>query len=222
MSSASVLSEHHLSELQTRNKTMSPLYRTAIACGLTVMLAGVAQAEDWKVAKDEDGIKVSLSDIPGSDYKAYRGVATINASVGKLRALQEDVTGACAWIHECKLQKVLKHEGDKTWTYSQFNTPWPVTPRDSVLLITTQEGADGSVTRNLEGQPKYLPEEKGFVRVAEVKGFWKMVPKGPNQTEVTYQAHTEPGGSVPSMIANKFVVDAPFNTLKALRERAAQ
>ncbi|MCF5636245.1 hypothetical protein GIV52_17455 [Pseudomonas syringae] len=201
---------------------MSSLYRMAVACGLTVVLAGVAQAQDWKVAKDEDGIKVSLSDVPGSDYKAYRGVAVINASVGKLRALQEDVAGACAWIHECKLQKVLKHEGDKTWTYSQFNTPWPVTPRDSVLLITTQEGADGSITRNLEGQPKYLPEEKGLVRVAEVKGFWKMVPKGPNQTEVTYQVHTEPGGSVPSMLANKFVVDAPFNTLKALRERAAQ
>ncbi|MCF5585387.1 hypothetical protein GIV65_21330 [Pseudomonas syringae] len=201
---------------------MSSLYRMAVACGLTVVLAGGAQAQDWKVAKDEDGIKVSLSDVPGSDYKAYRGVAVINASVGKLRALQEDVAGACAWIHECKLQKVLKHEGDKTWTYSQFNTPWPVTPRDSVLLITTQEGADGSITRNLEGQPKYLPEEKGFVRVAEVKGFWKMVPKGPNQTEVTYQVHTEPGGSVPSMLANKFVVDAPFNTLKALRERAAQ
>ncbi|KFE46757.1 START domain-containing protein [Pseudomonas congelans] len=201
---------------------MGPLYRMAVACGFTVMLAGTAQAEVWKEAKNQDGIKVSLSDIPGSDYKAYQGIALINASVSKLRALQEDVAGACAWIHECKLQKVLKHEGNKTWTYSQFNTPWPVTPRDSVLLITTQEGADGSVTRNLEEQPSYIPEEKGYVRVTEVKGFWKMVPKGPNQTEVTYQVHTEPGGSVPSMLANKFVVDAPFNTLKALRERAAQ
>ncbi|RMN47128.1 START domain-containing protein [Pseudomonas syringae] len=201
---------------------MSSLYRMVVACGLTVMVVGAVQAEDWKVARNEDGIKVSLSEVPGSDYKAYQGIAVINASVSKLRALQEDVAGACAWIHECKLQKVLKHEGDKTWTYSQFNTPWPVTPRDSVLLITTLEGADGSITRNLEEQPRYIPEEKGFVRVSEVKGFWKMVPKGPNQTEVTYQVHTEPGGSVPSMIANKFVVDAPFNTLKALRERAAQ
>ena len=36
----------------------------------------------------------------------------------------------------------------------------------------------------------------------------------------TYQVHTEPGGSIPSMVANKFVVDAPFNTLKALKARA--
>ena len=201
---------------------MGPLYRMAVACGLTVMLVGAVQAEDWQVAKDEDGIEVSLSDVPGSKNKAYRGVAIINASVSKLRALQEDVAGACAWIHECQSQKVPKHEGNKAWTYTRFNTPWPVTPRDSVLLITTQEGADGSLTRNIQEQPDYIPEEKGYVRVAEVEGFWKLVPKGPNQTEVTYQVHTEPGGSVPSMLANKFVVDAPFNTLKALRERAAQ
>lgn len=199
---------------------MGSLYRIAFGVGMTVLVAAAAQAEEWKVAKNEDGIKVSLSEIAGSQYKAYQGVTTIKASVAKLRALQEDVAGACSWVHECKSQKVLKHEGDKTWTYTQFNTPWPVTPRDSVLEITTVEGADGSLTRKLEGQPKYIPEEKGFVRVAQVDGFWKLVPKGANETEVTYQVHTEPGGSVPSWLANKFVVDAPFNTLKALTERA--
>lgn len=199
---------------------MSSLYRIAFGLGLTVWVAASAQAEEWKVAKNEEGIKVSLSEVPGSQYKAYRGVTTIKAGIGKLRALQEDVVAACAWIHECKLQKILKHDGDKTWTYSQFNTPWPVTPRDSVLKVTTVEGTDGSVTRKLEADPKYIPEEKGFVRVAQVDGFWKFVPKGDNLTEVTYQVHTEPGGSVPSWLANKFVVDAPFNTLKALKDRA--
>ena len=198
---------------------MGSLHRVALACGLSVLLTGVAHAEDWKVAKNEDGIKVSLSEVPGSDYKAYQGVTLIKAPIAKLRALQEDVAGACAWIHECKTQKLLKQDGDKSWTYTQFNTPWPVTPRDSILLVTTTEGADGSVTRTLKGEPKYQPETKGFVRVAQVDGFWKMVPKG-DQTEVTYQVHTEPGGSVPAMVANKFVVDAPFNTLKALKARA--
>ncbi|MNP37307.1 START domain protein [compost metagenome] len=143
----------------------------------------------------------------------------IKAPLAKVRALQEDVVGACAWIHECKSQKLLKTEGNQSWTYTQFNTPWPVTPRDSILHVTTTEEADGSLTRKLEGVPKYLPEEKGFVRVAKVQGFWKLQPKD-GGTEVTYQVHTEPGGSVPSMVANKFVVDAPFNTLKALKAKA--
>ncbi len=199
---------------------MGSLHRVAMVCGLSVLMVGAAHAEDWKVAKNEDGIKVSLSEVPGSQYKAYQGVTTIKAPMAKVLGLQEDVASACAWIHECQSQKLLKHEGDQSWTYTQFNTPWPVTPRDSVLLVTTVKGDDGSLTRNLKGLPTYIPEEKGFVRVAQVEGFWKMVPKGDNVTEVTYQVHTEPGGSVPSWLANKFVVDAPFNTLKALKERA--
>ena len=199
---------------------MGSLHRVAMVCGLSVLMVGAAHAEEWKVAKNEDGIKVSLSEVPGSQYKAYQGVTTIKAPMAKVLGLQEDAVAACAWIHECKLQKLLKHEGDQSWTYTQFNTPWPVTPRDSVLLVTTVKGGDGSLTRSLKGVPTYVPEEKGFVRVAQVEGFWKMVPKGDNLTEVTYQVHTEPGGSVPSWLANKFVVDAPFNTLKALKERA--
>jgi hypothetical protein len=199
---------------------MGALHRMALGLSVAMAVACAAHADDWQVAKEEAGIKVSLSEVAGSKYKAYRGETTIKADISKLRSLQEDVAGACAWIHECKLQKILKHDGDKVWTYSQFNTPWPVTPRDSVLQVTTVTGADGSVTRNLEGQPKYIPEEPGFVRVSQVEGFWKFVPKGPGVTEVTYQVHTEPGGSVPSWLANKFVVDAPFNTLKALKDRA--
>ena len=122
---------------------MGSLHRVAIACGLSVLMAGAAHAEDWKVAKDEGGIKVSLSEMPGSAYKAYQGVTTIKAPIAKISAMQEDVSGACTWIYECKTQKLLKHEGDKSWTYTQFSTPWPVTPRDSVLLVTTLNGQIG-------------------------------------------------------------------------------
>jgi len=84
---------------------MGSLYRIAFGIGMTVWVASAAQAESWTVAKNEDGIKVSLSDVSGSQYKAYQGVTTIKASVAKLRSLQEDVAGACAWVHECKTQK---------------------------------------------------------------------------------------------------------------------
>ncbi|BBP75666.1 MULTISPECIES: START domain-containing protein [Pseudomonas] len=199
---------------------MGSLHRMAVVCGLTVLLTGTACAETWETAKDENGIKVSLSEVAGSKYKAYQGVTTIKASVAKIRALQEDVAGACSWIHECKSQKLVDKKGDESWTYTQFKAPFPVTDRDSYLHITTTQAADGTLTRKLEGVPTYKPEEKGYVRVAQVAGFWKLVPKGDNLTEVTYQVHTEPGGSVPSWLANKFVVDAPYNTLQALKEHA--
>lgn len=198
---------------------MSGLKRTVLAGCCAWLALGSAQAEEWRLVKDEAGVKVYLSEVAGSKYQAYRGVALIKADMDSLLALQEDVSGSCAWIHECKEQKLLKREGDKSWTYSRFNTPWPVTPRDSVLEVTTERGSDGSVKRVLHGVADYVPEEKGYVRVSKVEGHWTMTPKAGGEVEVVYEVHTEPGGSVPSWLANSFVVDAPFNTLDALRKR---
>jgi len=199
---------------------MRLLHQLALVCGFTAVLPTIVHADDWKLEKEEAGISIYLSPVAGSKYKAYRGVTTVKADIATIRALQEDVSGSCAWIFECKEQKLLKQEGDQAWTHTYFTPPWPVTARDSILHITTTQGADGSLTRTLEGVADYLPEEKGYVRVAKVEGLWKLTPKGPGETEITYQVQTEPGGSVPSWLANSFVVDAPFNTLKGLRERA--
>lgn len=190
---------------------------TLALCGL---IATGVQAQDWQLAKDEAGIKVYLSSVPGSQYKAYRAVTTVNADLQKLLSLQADVKGSCAWIFECQEQSMLKAAGAESWLYSRFSAPWPVTARDSVLLITTSVAADGTVTRLLKALPEYLPKEKDFVRVSRVDGFWTLQPKAAGAVEVVYQAHMEPGGSVPSWLANSFVVDAPFNTLQAFRQAA--
>ena len=88
---------------------MIALSRIAAVCGLSLLASGLAHAEDWKLAKDENGIKIYLSEVQGSKYKAYRGVTTINADVATLRTLQEDVKGSCQWIHACAEQSLLKH-----------------------------------------------------------------------------------------------------------------
>lgn len=199
---------------------MGLLSRVAGVCAVSLLASAAAHAEEWKLAKDEDGIKVFLSEVPGSQYKAYRGVTTIKSDMATLRALQEDVSGSCTWIFQCSEQKLIKSEGAQSWTYSRFSPPWPVTARDSIIRVTTSEEADGTVLRKLEGLPTYQPEEKGYVRVTKVDGFWKMTPKAAGEVEVTYQVTTEPGGSVPSWLANSFVVDAPFKTLQGMKERA--
>ncbi|MEO4049254.1 START domain-containing protein [Pseudomonas sp. CAU 1711] len=192
----------------------------AVALFAGALLLGMqAQAEDWQLVKDEDGIKVYLSEVPGSKYKAYRGETSIASDMRTLRALQEDVQGSCAWIYACAGQRLLKHEGVESWVYTRFAMPWPVQARDAVVHLVTEEGADGSLTRRMVGQPDYLPGVKEHVRVTSLKGLWRFVPQG-ERVEVVYQVHSEPGGSVPSWLANSFVVDAPFNTLKALRALA--
>lgn len=196
--------------------------RPRLLLGLSLSLfATAAQAQEWKLVKEEEGIRVYLADVPGSAYKAYRGETLIQADIARIRALQEDVEGSCGWIHQCKEQQLLRREGDKAWTHTRFSMPWPVTSRDSLIEVTTEEEGD-SLVRRLKGVPDLRPEEKGYVRVASVAGYWRLQPLEAGQVKVTYQLHNEPGGSVPSWLANNFVVDAPFNTLKGLRSLAEQ
>ncbi|SDH81377.1 START domain-containing protein [Pseudomonas panipatensis] len=196
---------------------MRGMLRMTLLTAAVMGVCGTALAEDWQLAKDEDGIKVYLSSVPGSKYKAYRGVVDIKADVATLQALQEDVKGSCKWLHACAEMRLLKSENGSTWTYSKINMPWPVTGRDVVIHVTSEKTADGGLIRHMKAEPTFIPEEKGEVRVPELVGEWRLVPKGAGVTEVTYQVQTEPGGSIPSWLANSFVVDAPLNTLKGLR-----
>jgi hypothetical protein len=199
---------------------MRTIFKTTVLTSMLVAASVMAQADEWKVAKDEDGIKVYTRSVEGSKYKAYRGIVTIKATPDRIEQLQEDTVNSCKWLYRCQQLKVLKHEGQNTWTYMRIEMPWPVTARDVVLQITTQQADNGGFIRYLKGQPTYTSAVDGYVRVSSFEGKWQVLPKAAGIVEVTYEAQSEPGGSIPSWLANSFVVDAPFNTLQGLRKAA--
>ncbi|MGC3048221.1 hypothetical protein ACPTGU_30260, partial [Pseudomonas aeruginosa] len=53
---------------------MRGILRMTVLAAAVFGVAGYALAEDWKLAKDEDGVKVYLCCVQGSKYKANRGV----------------------------------------------------------------------------------------------------------------------------------------------------
>jgi hypothetical protein len=189
--------------------------------GLCALLLSVccasAMAEDWKLAKDEDGIKVYLNSAPDSQYQSFRGVTRIKADVPTLSRLQENLTIACKWLYACADMRVLKLDGDSTFVYLTTDLPWPANPRDMVLQVQTEATSDGSVIRHLSAVNGMEPPVPGMIRVEQLQGLWQMVPKGERETEVTYQLQAEPAGDIPSWLANRFVIDAPMVTLKTLR-----
>lgn len=107
-----------------------------VASIICLAASAACAADSWQLVKHESGTKVYLQAVPGSPYKAYRGVTLINVDMQTLRRLMDNPTEACAWIHECAEQRLLKQETGQAWTYTRFNAPWPVRPRDSIVHIT--------------------------------------------------------------------------------------
>lgn len=189
-------------------------------CGalLLALLPPFTQADQpWHLAANQDNIRVYLRDIPDSNYQSFRGVALIKADLRTLSDLQENLRVACKWLYACADMRLLNLEGENTWVYLTTALPWPAATRDMVLKVQTERLDDGTLLRHLTAVPGMVPREPGQVRVTQLQGLWKMVPKGERETEVTYELQAEPAGDIPAWLANKFVIDAPLITLKTLR-----
>lgn len=184
---------------------------------LVLLLCGSAQAEGWRLARDEDGIQVYLDEVPNSKYQRFRGVALIKADVRTLSDLQENLRVACKWLYGCATMRLLEVEGDSTWVYLTTDLPWPASPRDMVIRVRTERSEDGGLVRHLSAVTGKVERVAGLIRVTRLKGLWTLVPKGEQLTEVTYQLQAEPAGDIPSWLANQFVIDAPMVSLRTLR-----
>ncbi|KDN98305.1 START domain-containing protein [Pseudomonas donghuensis] len=191
--------------------------RRLVLCLLLTLSTWAGAAERWHLAQDEDGIKVYLSEVPGSQYQQFRGVALIKASVRTLSDLQENLRVACKWLYGCADMRLLKVEGDRTWVYLTTALPWPASTRDMVILVHSERRDDGSLVRHLKAVPGMVKHVPGQIRVRQLKGLWTLVPKGEHLTEVTYELQADPAGDIPSWLANQFVLDAPTITLRTLR-----
>jgi len=195
-------------------KTLFSVIALATAC---LSVTAMAAPDEWKLAREEDGIKVFLSKVSGSRYQRFRGEVEIKADVATLSDLQENLRVACKWLYACADMRLLKNDGDDTWVYMTTDLPWPAAPRDMVLHVHTERSDDGSLIRHLDAAPDYAPTGPGLIRVRQLSGTWKMQPLSDTRTEVTYQLQAEPAGDIPSWLANQFVVDAPMVSLKTLR-----
>lgn len=178
---------------------------------------GSAEEAGWRLAAEEAGIRVYLGTVPGSKYQRFRGVTEMQANVSTLSDLQENLRVACKWLYACQSMRLLKNDGDDTWVYLTTDLPWPAKSRDMVLHVHTERTADGSLVRHLEAVPGWVPESAERIRVQQLQGEWAMRPLGAGRTEVTYQLQADPAGEIPAWLANRFVIDAPLQTLQILR-----
>ena len=189
-----------------------------------VLTSGVLQAEPWQLARQSDGITVHLRPVPPSALKEFRGTMRMKTTVTALVALMIDTGSYTSWMHNC-IEARLTSEQD--WkhrtTYIVNSAPWPVKNRD--LVVTSQLSQDPvsrTVTIRLLSTPMALGPHADRVRVARFSGSWTFRPAGEGIVDVTYRVFADPGGSLPTGLANAVVVDVPYNTLRQMARKVSE
>lgn len=171
---------------------------------------------DWKLEKQSQGVTAYTREVAGSDFREFKVETTVNATVDALVAMQRDVKNHPKWIDSVKTAELIKEDDDNYYTHTVADAPWPVKNRDSAVRNAISRNDDSSVTIAFNSDNSLAPTKKGCERVGGVKGSWQFNPKGDGTVDVIYSAHIDPGGNIPAWLSNKFSIDVPFNTIKAL------
>lgn len=177
----------------------------------------MTHARSWQLAKEDQGIKVSLAPMPGSDYKEYKVEFTIAATLTELVAINIDVPGTSGWMDGVESSTKVSGNDQRYITHTITKVPWPAKDRDAVAETWVEQNPDTLETfvrfRSADG---VVPVSKKYERVRSIRGFWQFTPKGDGSVAVVYQNHVEPGGSIPGWLSNMFVIDVPMASVKGM------
>lgn len=183
-----------------------------------VMISFASQAQDnWKLVKDEDGIRVFTQPVSGSDFKEFKGETDFDETLQHCVGFLMSVPHMTEWMHETmKVELVSKENDHDRVLYMIQNAPFPVRDRDFFVRNTLSQQPDDTVVYTMDLVPNKVVDS-GYVHLKGMRGRVTLTPLSATRTHVEYRAHVDPGGAIPSWVANAFVTDTPFHTLKNAR-----
>lgn len=201
--------------------------KIAIFSLLAIMILGGfreknrGQVDGWVLEREKKGIKIFTKKGKWGKLRDSKAIMVVSAKPEEMLKLLSDFDNYPNWMPKCKKAKVIARlSANEFIGQIVFNAPWPVADRDCVVRVKINREPNGVITMSQTSEPKYIKEEEGVVRIQQMVGVWKLVPKG-NGTEVTNEYASNPGGSIPDWLINTQSVDAPLETFESIQQKVS-
>ena len=190
-----------------------------VFCSVFCVSSIIAQ-NNWKLSKDKDGIKVFESINDNSNYKSIKVECVMPGGVENLIRVLTDIDHHKDWIYNNKKAYLLKKlSADDFFYYTETYLPWPLSNRDAVAhMKITRDTLNRFVDIVETGEPGYIPQKTGIVRVPRFAINWHVTVLPASKLKVIYVLEVEPGGSIPAWLANMFVDKGPYESFKKLED----
>jgi len=199
---------------------MSNNFRNILFLALFLNVVFVCKAQDnWNEVKNKEGIKVYTRTNTVMSFKEFKATMVIDGKINDVLSVLYDVEGLTIWGHNISKSELIERDGDSLQIYyAVAKAPWPYKDRDGIYsnkMIWDKQLKTLLVEIDLIESDMYANND--FVRM-DGYGFWKIKEKLSGKIEIDFQMQINPGGSIKAWIANMFVSDSPFYTMKKLRE----
>jgi len=196
-----------------------------VGCTLSIFAAEPAHTDDWKLAKQTNGVAIYSRLHPGSHLKEFKAIGEIEASSETVHKVIDDVEAYSSFMPYTAECRVIQRNSDSILTYQRIS-PKIVGDRDYTLRIEQKSWPT-------DNGPAYLnrwnpanehgPAEKaGVFRVKLCEGSWLLEPIAPDKTRATYFVFTDSGINVPAFLANTISETGIAKLFAAVRKQAKE
>lgn len=188
-----------------------------------LVMVGLGQY-DWKLAINNNGIKVYKSDVPHRVFKAIKVECTLEGTYSKLVSILTNVAEFNTWIYHTKTSKLLQQTNPLDLVYyAETYLPWPIVNRDLLIHLKISSDSLPSVL-NISGSigPNLVPKKAGKVRVNHYMAKWRVTMPSPGKLKIFYILEIDPGGGMPAWAANAFAAKGPYETFLSLSKKLKQ
>lgn len=187
----------------------------------TLLLSGFVfnalAANKWQLEKKEQGVEVYTRASELSDFKEFKATVKIAAETSAVFAAITEPSRLTHWMADTIYAEIIERGAGKQSAYIINKVPFPLQNRDGVFQYEVDKSNPEAIKIVVTSGNPNIKANDDYVRIASAKGYW-LIEKSQQGSQVTYQMLLDPGGSVPSWIANTQVVSVPFRTLVNLRE----
>ena len=175
----------------------------------------------WKVEKDKDGIKIYSSEIANASFKAVKVECTFPGTFQKLASILTNVTQYPDWVYNTKKTQILRqNDFSDIVYYTETSFPWPFSNRDAVIHLQVRTDTVSKVMMIAgSNESSLVPEFFGKVRIPHYSANWVVTSPSPGTIKINYTIEADPGGNIPSWLANMFIDKGPYETFKKLGEK---
>lgn len=187
---------------------------------VTILLCQLASASaNWELvreAKQRDDVKTWERPVPGNSLNAFKGIIEVPHSMLTVLAVLGDIENFPEWVYQCDGAHLLPEFGHDV-AYVHIAGIWPVSARDIVTRTTlSQDPKTLTITMHSVAEPNLLPKQKGTVRLPALDNSFILEPMADGWTRVTFETFVDPGGFIPSWLANIVATRAPRDTLEGM------
>lgn len=192
-----------------------------ILCSFILSSANTLAQEEWKLAKDKNGIKIFIRSIEGTKLKEYKGEAIISVTIEQLYNYLIKVENYKEWVYECKESTLIsKVDNIEYIYYSIYKIPWPFNDRDIVtkMEISSSNEEKHIITLETKLIEGIKEKKENLVRIPEYYEITTLVKQENRAVKMIMEGYLDPGGEIPKWIINMFLADGPYESIINIRE----